>query len=129
MSIQNNFIRSFQVNAAMSAFYRVTVSSNGKLDLAGVDVLGIGILQEDCTANTYETPAVRLWGTGTFKCAVTGNSITAGNTLIAVTGGLAALTNGLAGNTGIVQGMALETATGASINGTIIEAALTPRNI
>lgn len=128
MATQTNSVRSFQVNAAMSAFYRVTVSSNGKLDLAGVDVLGIGVLMEDCTANTYENPAVQLWGTGTFKVVATGNSITAGNTLVAVTGGLVALTNGLVGNSGVIVGMALETVTGASINGTILEAALTPRN-
>jgi len=129
MSTQNTFTRSFQVNSAMSAFYRVTVSTNGKIGLAGVDVLGIGILQEDCTSNSYENPSVRLWGGGTFKCAITGSSVTAGDTLVAVTGGLAALTNGLVGNSGVIVGMSLETATGASINGTIIEAALTPRNI
>lgn len=92
----------------MSAFMRVVVSPNGFISIAGVDTLGIGMVQEDCTANAYENVAVRLWGTGTNRVILTGISCTAGDRLVAVTNGLVALTNGLVGNTGVVVGMMVD---------------------
>lgn len=124
MATQNNQTRSFPVNAAMSAYRVVTVSSNGSIDLAAVDKRGIGILQEDCTANTYERPEVRLYGTGTFRVAVTGTPLTAGNTMVVVTNGFVSVTNGLVGNTGVVIGILLESAD-ANTNGSIREVAYT----
>ncbi len=108
MATQVNFVRGFRPNVAMSAGMRVTVSVNGYINVAGVDVLGIGVVQEDCTANTYETVPVRLWGTGTFRAILTGVSCTAGDRLVAVTNGMVALTNGLVGNTGVVVGMLID---------------------
>ena len=108
MATQNNFTRSFRPNVAMSAFTRVVVSPNGYISIAPVDVLGIGTVVEDCTANTYETVTVRLWGTGTFRAILTGLSATAGDRLVCVTAGLVAGTNGLVGNSGVVCGMMVD---------------------
>jgi hypothetical protein len=124
MATQNNDTRSFPVNAAMSAYRVVTVSSNGSIGLAAVDQRGIGILQEDCTANSYERPNVRLYGAGTFRVAVTGTPLTAGNTMVVVTNGLVSVTNGLAGNSGVIIGLLLESA-GVGTNGSIREVAYT----
>lgn len=122
MATQNNQSRSFAVNAAMSAFRVVAVSSNGSIGLAAVDVRGVGILQEDTTANSYERPEVRLYGAGTFRVAVTGTPLTAGNTMVVVTNGFVSVTNGLAGNSGVVIGTLLESA-GVGTNGSIREVA------
>ena len=122
MATQNNETRSFAVNAAMSAYRVVAVSSNGSIDLAAVDRRGVGILQEDTTANSYERPNVRLYGTGTFRVAVTGTPLTAGNTMVVVTNGFVSVTNGLVGNTGVIIGILLESAA-ASTNGSIREVA------
>lgn len=105
MATQSNFLRTFQTNAAISAFTRVVVSPNGYISVAAVDQLGIGILQEDVTSNSYENAVVRLWGTGTFRAIVTGLAVTAGDRLVCVTNGLVAGTNGLVGNSGVVCGM------------------------
>lgn len=122
MSTQNDSPRSFPVNAAMSAYRVVNVSANGSLDLAAVDQRGIGILQQDCTAESYERPAVRLWGSGTFKVAVTNTPVTAGNTVVVVTSGYVAVTNGLVGNSGVIVGRSLETLASGN-NGAVIEVA------
>lgn len=106
MSTQNNFSRSFTANTAMSAFRRVAVSANGAIGLAAINELGIGILQEDTAAQSYENPKVRFYSTGSFKCSATGGLVTAGNTLYAVTNGQVAVTNG--GTGGTVVGIALE---------------------
>lgn len=119
MSTQNDFSRSFTANTAMSAFRRVAVSSNGALDLGANNALGIGILQQDTAAQSYENPKVRFYTTGSFKVSATGGSITAGNTLYAVTSGQVAVTNG--GTGGTVVGIALET--GSYTAGEWIEAA------
>lgn len=122
MATQNDQTRSFAVNAAMSAYRVVAVSSNGSIDYAAVDRRGVGILQEDTTANSYERPAVRLYGAGTFRVAVTGTPLTAGNAMVVVTSGYVSVTNGLVGNTGVVIGTLLESA-GPGTNGSIREVA------
>lgn len=87
MSTQNDFSRSFKVNAAMSAGLRVAVSSNGYIGLAGAGEAGIGVLQEDCTANSYENPKVRFFGTGSVGIIGTGAPATAGDLVFAVVTG------------------------------------------
>ena len=120
MAVQHDFSRSFQVNAAMSAGRVVAISNNGKIGLAAINTRGVGVLQEDTTAEAYENPKVRLYGTGTVRVAVTGTPLTAGDTLYTVTNGLVAGTNGSIG-TAQIFGTLLET-TGASANGTLAEA-------
>lgn len=119
MAVQHNFTRSFQVNAAMSAGRVVAVSNNGKIGLAAINTRGVGVLQEDTTAEAYENPAVRLYGTGTVRVSVTGTPLTAGDTLYTVTNGQVAGTNGNIG-TAQIFGTLLET-TGPSANGTLAE--------
>ena len=119
MASQNNFSRSFTVNAAMSAGSVVALSSNASIGLNAINQPGIGVLQDDCTANSYENPKVRLYGTGTSKVSVTGTPLTAGDTLYTVTNGQVAGTNGATG--GQKFGILLET-TGASANGQLFEA-------
>lgn len=116
MSTQNDFTRSFQVNTPMSAWRRVQMSSNGFLDLGALGVIGVGILQEDTNANTYENPKVRLYGTGTAQMAVSGAPVAAGNSLYAITGGYVAPTSGGVG--GQIVGIALESTLN---NGDVIE--------
>lgn len=91
MSTQNDFSRSFKVNAAMSAGLRVAVSSNGRIGLAGRDA-GIGVLQEDTTSAEYENPKVRFWGTGSVGIIGTGAPATAGDLMFAVVTGQVAPT-------------------------------------
>ena len=113
MATQNDFSRSYSVNAAMSAFVRVAVSSNGRIGPAGLGVVGVGMLQEDTTAGTYENPKVRFYGTGSARAAVTGCPITASAVLFCLANGLA----GPAGGT-VSYGYALEN---AATNGQVIE--------
>lgn len=87
MATQNDFTRSFAVNAAMSAGLRVSVSSNGKIGLASSTEPGVGVLQEDCTAESYENPKVRFYGTGSVVCVGTGAPATAGNLVFAAVTG------------------------------------------
>lgn len=116
MATQNDFSRTFPVNAAMSANRLVAVSSNGSIGLNPIDVPGIGVLQTDVTAGAYENAVVRLFGTGTVRVAVTGAPGTCGNTLYAVTNGLVAVTNATVN--GQKVGIALESFT---TNGVVIE--------
>lgn len=122
MATQNNSIRSFQPTAALSAYRVVDVGTAGTINYSAVDQRGVGVIQEDTTANTYERPAVRLWGTGTFRVAVTGTPLTAGDAMVVVTNGYVSVTNGLVGNSGVVVGILLET-TGPATNGSIREVA------
>ena len=115
MATQNDFSRSFTVNAAMSAFARVAVSNNKSIGLAAIGVVGVGVLQEDCTSGAYENPKVRLYGNGTVKIAVTAVPVTAGDVLFCVTNGLVANTGGT-----VSFGYALEN---AATNGQIVEVA------
>lgn len=116
MATQNDFTRSFQVNAAMSAGLRVAVSSNGKIGLAGASDPGVGVLQEDCTANSYENPKVRFWGTGSVAVIGTGAPATAGNLVFAVVTGQIAPTQ--ASTPQWVVGRLLESYT---VNGSKVE--------
>lgn len=122
MSAQNDFSRSFQVNAAMSRGTVVACSPNGKLTAALCDSsTTIGVLQDDCTSNTYENPKVRLWGAGTAQIAITGAPLTAGDVMVVVTGGYVSVTNARAGDTGVKIGVLLEN---ASTNGQLYEVAM-----
>lgn len=125
MATQNNELKSFAVNEAMSAFRLVAVSSNGSIGYAAVDARAVGVLQEDVSNDSFERGPVRLWGTGTFRVAVTGTPLTAGNTMVVVTSGYVSVTNGLVGNTGYVVGVLLESAA-ASTNGSVREVAFIP---
>lgn len=116
MATQNDFTRSFQVNAAMSAGLRVSVSSNGKIGLAGASEPGVGVLQEDCTANAYENPKVRFYGTGSVVVVGTGAPATAGNLMFAVVTGQVAPTQ--AATPQWVVGRLLESYT---VNGSKVE--------
>lgn len=78
MATQNDFHRGFTVNTAMSAFIRVTVSSNGAIGPSGAEQ-GQGVIQQDVTGiSSYnEVAKVRFYGTGSVQIAVTGNGTTA----------------------------------------------------
>ena len=103
------------MNAAMSAFVRVAVSSNKSIGLADAGVVGVGMLQEDCTANSFENPKVRMFGFGSCRASVTACPVTAGSVLFCVTGGQAAPAGGT-----VSYGYALEN---AATNGQVIEVA------
>lgn len=116
MSTQNDFTRSFGVNAAMSAGLRVSVSSNGKIGLAGRTDPGVGVLQQDCTNDTWQTPKVRFWGTGSVGVIATGAPGTAGDLVFAVVTGQVAVTQ--ATTPYFVVGRLLESYT---VNGSKVE--------
>jgi hypothetical protein len=87
MATQNDFSRAFPVNTAMSAFRRVSLSSNGGLGYSQATEAGVGVLQDDVLGLAYENPKVRFYGTGSVMVAVTGGPATAGATMwAAVTG-------------------------------------------
>jgi hypothetical protein len=112
MATTNDFTRSFSVNAALSAFRRVAVSNNGSIDYANNGILGVGILQQDVTNDSFYTPSVRFYSVGTYMCAVTSVPVTIGDTVYAAV-------NGYVSSTGTV--VAGRTLTSASVNGTWIE--------
>ncbi len=123
MSSFNNFSRSFQVNAAMSAGRIVALSNNGKLDLAACDgTNAIGVLEDDTTSNSYENPKVRFFGPFTRLVAITGCPCTAGDRMVLVTNGQASVTNGRAAETGVEFGVLIEN---AGTNGQLKEVLLT----
>lgn len=100
MATQNDFSRSFGVNAALSGFRRVMVSNNGSVGYADNLTLGVGVLQQDVTNNSYYTPAVRFYSTGTYMCAVTAVPVTIGDTVYAaVTGYVSSTGTVVAGHT------------------------------
>lgn len=119
MGTYNDFSRSFQVNAAMSAGARVALSSNGKIGLAGDRVLGLGVLERDTSANAYENPKVRFFGTGSALVAVTGGPATVGDKVYCLANGQVGPTSAAAGN-GIQFGLLLESYAAAD-NGSIAE--------
>jgi hypothetical protein len=111
MSSFNDFSRSFQVNAAMSAGRVVALSNNGKIGLAACDAANaIGVLEEDVTAETYENPKVRLLGACSRLISVTGCPCTAGDVMVIVTNGQVSVTNARAGDTGVEIGVLVENA-------------------
>lgn len=116
MSTQNDFSRSFKVNAAMSAFVRVSVSSNGKLDVAATDIAGVGILQEDTTSDSYQNPKIRFYGTGSCKMSGTGAPATAGDLVYFLAAGQVGPASG--GTPWVSAGTLLESYT---VNGSIVE--------
>lgn len=116
MATYNDFSRSFTVNAAMSAGARVALSSNGSIGLAGAAIVGIGVLQRDTTAGSYENPAVRFYGTGSVAVAVTGAPATVGDTLYCLANGQVGPTN--SATNGIQWGTLLES---YSTNGVLAE--------
>lgn len=120
MSTYNDFSRSFTVNAAMSAGVRVALSSNGSIGLAGDRILGLGVLQRDTTAGSYENPKVRFFGTGSVSVAVTGGPATVGDKLFCLALGQVGPTSAAAGN-GIQFGILLESYSAAQ-NGSLAEA-------
>jgi hypothetical protein len=122
MATANNLTRTFPVTVAMSKGTVVQLHTDGNIRPNPINQFGIGVLLEDCTANAYENPAVRLWGAGTVPVSVTGTPLTAGNLVYAVTGGQVAGTNGFVGTTngGRIVGSLVET-TGASQNGNLFE--------
>ena len=120
MATQSNFTRSFQTATAMSANRRVALSTgtNYLSGYADNTVPGIGVLQEDVTANAYERPVVRLYGTGTTRISITAQPVTANTTLYAAA-------NGQVAPTGTVTwGYALQ---GSTTNGDVIEAIPLPQ--
>lgn len=115
----NDFTRSFTVNAAMSAGDRVALSSNGSIGRAGDRVLGIGVLDRDCSANAYEQPKVRFFGTGSVGIAVTGGPATAGDKMYCLATGQVGPTSAAAGN-GVQFGILLQSYS-AGDNGALAE--------
>ena len=76
MATSSDFTRGFTVNTAMSAFIRVTISSNGAIGPSGAEQ-GAGVLQQDVQGLSWEVAKVRFYGTGSCQVAVTGNGTTA----------------------------------------------------
>lgn len=91
MATTNDFTRGFQTNTALSAFFRVSISTNGYLSgYAGQSNYGVGILLQDLQGQSWEVAKVRLIGTGTQLCSVTANvttPITFGTQLYLAAGG------------------------------------------
>ncbi len=122
MSTFTNDSRSFQVNAAMSAGRIVALSSNGKIGLAAADATNaVGVREEDVTANTYENPKVKYFGSCSRLVSITGCPCTAGDRMVIVTNGQASVTNGRQGETGVEFGILVENAT---VNGQLREVIL-----
>lgn len=119
MATTNDFTRAFSVNAALSAFRRVAVSNNGSIGYADDGVLGIGILQQDVTNDSFFTPSVRFYSLGTYMCAVTGCPVTIGDTVYAAVTGYVSST----GRSSIFALTAGRTLTTATVNGSWIEVA------
>lgn len=116
MATQNDYYRSFPVNAAMSANRRVAMSTNGSIGYADGSTLGIGILQNDVTSSSYEVGTVRLFGTGTAAVGISAIT-TVADTLICTASGLVCPKGSV--TNGITFGRAL---TAASNSGELIEA-------
>lgn len=117
MSTYNDFSRSFTVNAAMSAGRRVALSNNGSIGLAAAEQFGVGVLERDCTADSFENPKVRLPGTGSVSVCATGAPGTVGDILYCLASGQVGPTN--SATNGIQYGVAFESWTA---NGVLIEA-------
>ena len=122
MATANNLTRTFPVTVAMSRGTVVQLHTDGNIRPNPINKFGIGVLLDDCTANAYENPAVRLWGAGTVPISVTNTPLTAGDLVYAVTNGQVAGTNGFVGttNAGRIVGSIVET-TGNTQNGNLFE--------
>lgn len=117
MSTYNDRTRSFPVSTAMSAGILVEIFTDGYIRPNTCNRQPLGVLLEDCTANSYENPSVRLWGSGTALVQVA-SAMTVGDTCYAVTNGQIAATNGSTTTRGygIIVGTMLETTTTAQTN-------------
>jgi hypothetical protein len=112
MQSDNTF--TLRAAAAASAFRRVTVNASGQSAVADNTVKGVGVLQRDVSAETWDAATIRTWGAGTHAVAVTGAPITAGDLAYAAAGGLVAATGT------VIVGRCI---TGTTVNSTIIEIA------
>lgn len=112
--MQNDRSFTLRAAAAASAFRRVTINSSGQSAVADNTVKGVGVLQRDVSAESFDSAVIRTWGAGTHAIAVTGAPITAGDLAYAAAGGLIAATGT------VIVGRAI---TGTTVNGTIIEVA------
>lgn len=124
MSTHNDITRSFPVSSAMSAGVIVEIFTDGYIRVNSANNIGLGVLQEDCTANSYENPAVRLWGAGTVRVQVA-SAMTVADKCYAVTGGQIAATNGSTTTRGYgrIVGTLLET-TGTAQTSNLFEMAM-----
>jgi hypothetical protein len=114
MATQNNESRTFPSNAAITAFRRVVLSTNGGVGVADNTVAGVGVLQRDTVADDTYGAVVRLAGAGTFKIAITAAPVTVGNILYAAA-------NGAVAPTGTVS-LGWRAVESASANDAVIEA-------
>ncbi len=117
MSTHNDITRSFAVTVAMSYGTLVEIFTDGYIRPNSYNRQPLGVLLEDCTANAYENPAVRLWGAGSAKVQIA-SAVTVGDIVYAVTSGQIASTNGSTTTRGygIIVGTMLETSTTAQTN-------------
>ena len=112
MATQTNDHGSFSVNAALSAGFRVALSSNGSVGLASNTVAGIGVTQADVTADSFSVVPVRFFTAGSARISVTGTPLTAGDIAYAAASGRVAPTGTVA--VGIFR-------ESASTNGVLVE--------
>lgn len=114
MAVQHDNTRTFPANAAITAFRRVAISTNGGVVAAGNTVAGIGVLQRDVAEGDTYGAVVRLKGAGSFKVSVTAAPVTTGDVLYAAANGQVAPTGTVALN--------WRAAESASDDGAVIEA-------
>lgn len=86
MATQNdNGIRSFNFASAVTANSLVSISGDNAAQLAATGGSAIGVLQDDVAAN--DQGSVKLFFASQFGIVTSGVSVTAGNTVYAITGG------------------------------------------
>jgi hypothetical protein len=86
MATQNdNGFRSFNFAAAVTANSLVAISGDNAAQLATTGGSAIGVLQDDVAAN--DQGSVKLFFASQFGIVTSGVSVTAGNTVYAITGG------------------------------------------
>lgn len=79
-------LKSFRSSAAIAAFLLVKVTSAGKIAVAGIGELAIGVLQADVFAADKQCE-VALFGTGTFKGIAATADIVAGEEIFEAAAG------------------------------------------
>jgi hypothetical protein len=112
MQSDNTF--TLRAAAAASAFRRASINSSGQAAVADNTVKGVGVLQRDVSAESFDSATIRTWGAGTHAIAGTAGPITTGDLVYAAAGGLVAPTGT------VIVGRAV---TGIMVNGTILEVA------
>jgi hypothetical protein len=86
MATQNdNGLRSFSFASAVTANSLVAISGDNAAQLATTGGSAIGVLQDDVAAN--DQGSVKLFFASQFGIVTAGVSVTAGNTVYAITGG------------------------------------------